>query len=695
MPGESVPAPSTSSRDATYEALDDELFTLTLSHDNKKELFGEAISKLAQSNDQSTSILDNLNRWNSADAARFTPRSSSTILEAPFRLIFPKSAFPSFEETGLYVRQYIAISYCWHSDEFLPEGYERHGSWPIRKQFVDAILEDKDHPREGIWMDQICIDQSDPINKGKSIASMDIIYRSCIRLVVLLEDVFLDEQEAALHAKYDLTEMIYKSTWTPNGENRGTYASFYHKVNATRWWKRAWCLHEFSVNDPWTDNRQGNRVHNATFILNGPNGSTVKIKWFDLQLMMGSALDISPSGTINILTSFNGQYIFSAVERGIELDDSISRRSIMARHFGVNRQGSTYLADRLSVIMNMCGIGLAYVGPELRTEHEVLYFSILLALASGEFYPLTIFSSPSILSDGKPTWLARGVGPGDTSIPKFKLRDDNGIYSVSMENIELDIFFNFAWEQVKDEDLTSTYTIFSDIISTTQPPRKDIDASSWTTVLDSSDTFLDPCRRHFLAGCIMNGYVFTAGLWAQLKRDVVIPNYNTGMFKDLVPNPSFHDAAWKFITQLLPISSLLCIPPSQDFTLADAHLFLTWLTDPRSMYYIGAYTYSLPSTLEGQRAFVPGWLINEHLKDGPVEELKLAVPTDLLRTTCMHYRVWILRPGKEGKWRLVAKALLMGEPDLLEEASRSSEEECAVVTLSRVVVSGPEIASSK
>jgi hypothetical protein len=675
---------------ATYEEIDDELFTMTLTHENKKELFGEAISKLAHGSDQSTSILENLNKWNPDVAASFTPRSSSTILETPFRLMFPASALPSFKETGLYVRQYIAISYCWHSDEFLPDGYERHGSWPIRKQFVDAILEDKDHPREGIWMDQICIDQSDPINKGKSIASMDIIYRSCIRLVILLEDIFLDEQEAALLGKYDSTEMAIKSKWTGEDKNRGIYSSLYQKVNATRWWTRAWCLHEFGVNDAWTTKRQANRVHNATFIVNGPNGSTVKIKWWDLQCILGTALDILSTVDNDILLSFNGQYIFSGVESGIELDDSTSRRSIMARHFGVNSQGSTYLADRLSIILNMCSMGLAYIGPEPRTEHEVLYFSSLLALASGEVYPLSMFHGQSMLLDDKPTWLARPILTGDTSIRTFKVRDVKSIHRISMEDIELDmIFFKFPVDEMKN--LSSTYTIFPSTVPTTQPTRRLPAESPGIAITIYSETDVDLSRRRFLAGCIRNGYTFTARLWKQLKRDVVVPHYQlkNGVFEPLAPNPQLKDAARLLLSHLIPVSNLLCIPPPDTFSFEDALFFLTWFTDPRSRWYISAFTFCLPCSRRDDQAFVTAVHVNEYWNDGPVEELQLAVPTDLLDTTCEKLRVWIMRPGKNGKWRLVAKALLLGEPDMMSEARASVGREGAVVTLrERVVVTG-------
>lgn len=208
-------------------------------------------------------------------------------------------------------------------------------------------------------MDQLCINQGSSNDKARSVATMDIIYRSCIRLIILLEDVFLEGKEAKLHEKYDPTKMKFERAWQPEEGDQEAFTSFYNKINRVRWWQRAWCLHEFSVNDPWTDKRQCNIVHNATFIINGPEGSTVEIKRSNLQLIMGSTLNSSNHET---LSAFNGQYTFSGNERGDRSYDT--RSSLMAKYHGVKQKGSLYLADRVSVVLNMSGIGLAYVGRE-------------------------------------------------------------------------------------------------------------------------------------------------------------------------------------------------------------------------------------------------------------------------------------------------------------------------------------------
>ncbi|OAK99747.1 hypothetical protein IQ06DRAFT_294165 [Phaeosphaeriaceae sp. SRC1lsM3a] len=679
-------------RHATYRTLDDELFELVLSRENKTELFAEAISQLSQRSHESASIIETLEKWSPSDASRFKPRSASTILDTPFRLVFPQSALASFEDTGLYVRQYLAISYCWHSDEFKPQGYKRHGSWPISKPFVNAILQDKDHPREGIWIDQLCIDQESSIDKGKSVAAMDVIYRSCIRLVVLLEDVFLNEKEMRLHEKYDPTKMKFESTWQPESDDREAFVGFYNKVNAARWWQRAWCLHEFSVNDPWTDKRQCHHVHNATFILNGPESSTVKIKWVNLQLIMASTLYMLNSASYEVLNAFNGQYIFGGTERGDRSNDGM-RSSLMARHNGVIQKGSLYLADRVSIVLNMSGLGLAYVGGQIKTEEEMFYLTTILALARGEMSPLSMFGGPSILLEGEPSWLAQSIGEGDTSIPKFRPRHPEGIHRISTHNIELDmIFFNSGLESLVDGDLGATYLIFPDMIRTTHPVRHVGIESHDLSMRSHTEANLDKFRRAFLARCILNGHLFTSRLWKQLKRQVVKLNYNGGIYKDFTPNPALGDAAQVFMRQLLPISSLMCVPPPQEFTYEDAHLFLTWLTDSRSMYYIGVYAYCLSCTRSGDHVFMTSMHVNEQFSDGPAEDLRFAVPIDALDSTCMACRVWVLRPQKgeeeESRWRLVGKALLLGEPDLLLEAEQSAAHADAFIGLREHVMIG-------
>jgi hypothetical protein len=263
---------------------------------------------------------------------------------------------------------------------------------------------------------------------------------------------------------------------------------------------------------------------------------------------------------------------------------------------------------------------------------------------------------------------------------------------MTTEDIELDmIFFKSDWQLV--EDLRATFAVFPSLIPTILPAKYTPDRFEDLTKSEYSEEDLDQCRRRFLAGCIMNGYAYTSRLWDQLKRDVVIASYNDTIFKDFLPHPPFHDAAQELLRQLHTASGVPGGSTQITFTLEDAHLFLTWLADPRSMYYIGAYTHRLGSAPDSAaQALVTGLHPKEYTDKGPVSELELAVPLDLLGASCATYKVWILRPAKgetkDSKWRLVGKALLLCEPTLINEEISSTCVDEAEVSVERAVVTG-------
>jgi hypothetical protein len=720
----SIPiATGIAARDASIKHIGD-FFQLTLSRKNKAEIFEYALDKLNQSVDEADLTLKNLTAWCPDVAAMFSPRSSTTVLDTPFRLIFPIDALAAFNE-GLYVRQFLAVSYCWHSDDFPYPGYQPHGHWPFSKPFVDAIISDKDHPREGIWIDQVCIDQNSTVDKQKSVAAMDVLYRSCIRLLVLLEDVTLTEEEARLSEEVNPTKNGWSKGWLPRAELRPTFMSFYDKIKRARWWGRGWCYHEFIANEPWSDKRQYNDIHLATFVMNGPNGSTVKMKWHSIQHIMSSAIDLmSPEALFDSINDFKGWAIFNSFTSKDEKvpgdGASIWSSSIMARHNNVAQTGCQNPADRLSIMINMGGIAISYIGRELRDTDEVLYFSVLIALAAGEVHPLSMIGGQSLCLEQKPTWLQRGVG-NETRISKFELGNVRGIHRISTERIELDlIFFNGPWglkradDDLKstyhvfpnliptpgvvgdDEDLQSTYHVFPGLIPTTYPGSLSVEPNVGTTPTVSANNDLDIPRRRFLAVCILNGMEYIDRLWKQLNRDVVHGNYNGGIYKDFQSCTTLRAPAERFLT-LLSKPSISGLATTTQFDLDIAHLFLTWLTDPRSMYYIG---HSIPlqmhCTVGGGQAVMTSLTLNEHFRKGQFENLRVALPTDWIGATCIPLRLWILRPveseGDHGdvvRWRIVGKALLLGEPDLMAEARANRDREDAVITLKeRTVVAG-------
>ena len=64
---------------------------------------------------------------------------------------------------------------------------------------------------------------------------MDVIYHSCMRLLVLLEDVLLDTAEIALHSEYHFPRAHSDPAWRPTAHEQPVIASFYKKVDSARW----------------------------------------------------------------------------------------------------------------------------------------------------------------------------------------------------------------------------------------------------------------------------------------------------------------------------------------------------------------------------------------------------------------------------------------------------------------------------
>jgi len=672
---------------AVYEQVGEELFKLTLTEQNKAEIFAYGLSKLNESQQEADSVLENLAKWDPNIRSQFALRSYSTVLDTPFRLIYMNADLSSCEETNLYVRQYMAISYCWRSEDFLPEGYERYGAWPISRPFVEAVLSEKLHPRVGIWMDQLCIDQSSNTDKQRSVAAMDVIYRSCLSLIVLLEDVFLNESEVslAMDKAYDPFEGTFNRAWRPPVADVPVLDSLCRKVCAGRWWQRAWCFHEFSVNEPWNHERQADDRRNATFILNGPDESIVKIKWRILHsILTYSTLAATP---------FTGQDLLIPIDFGDR--EPGWRSSLMARHNAVNSRGCLLVEDKVSIMINISGLGLAYQGT-LRTHDDVLYASALLALAAGEAHPLNSFNNNAAPTlNGHPSWLTQDLAAEGVTIARFKPGGLPAIDRISEQDIELVMILlppPSEWLGGLDQDTSCTRLIFPDTIPTTPAPTRETTYGPHEPS-DALTVERDEPRRRFLTSCVINGYLFTAELWAQLKRDVVEPNYNQGIFDKLSTKPALLIPAQRFLEQLLPVTTLLGLPPpSMKFTLQDAHLFLTWLTDPRSAYYISLYTRRIQCTIDGRSAFTTGAGANASFFVGPAEELRAAVPLDLLDVGCIPMRIWLLRPGssEDGRerWRLVGKAMLLGEPDLRQEAEESKYRDDAVLKMERMIVGG-------
>lgn len=683
------------------EQVSKDLFVLTLTRRNKSNLFSQGIDRLDSGREEADLILRNLQSWAPDVADRFRSRTSDAILDTPFRLICSCPSGIPFDG-AFVIRQYLAISYPWHTKEWPGTPHsapEPGGFWPIGERFANAILELRGHPREGIWMDQRCMNQKDEAEKQRSIACMDIIYKSCRRLVVLLEDVELTDDEVALCRRYDAPGKRLNIVALPGEEDIPVLISVFDKVAGARWWNRAWCFHEFVAGEPWT-NKRHQEAHNTVFVLGHGTHRTIVVQWLTLQSILAEVL--VKVGHHSPDSKYVSPILTSLEDRTSPLLDSPDRKagatrcSFMARFNSVAQTGCSVAGDRLSVCINLLGLGLAYIRVEEPTVDEVYYLAVMLALAAGEKTPLSFASMEPLMLGRSQSWLMRPITAADTTLRKFTLGDMKGIHSIAADRLELDlVFFRHSFENATEEEVSRTFTVFPDAIKSTPPPLK----YEWSRPVHShqADEESEKPRRQFLAAVIGGGRDLARRLWAQLERDVVKYNYNLGMFADFQSNQDLRPNAESF-TELLSCAAPDADSCKDDFTVEDALALLTWITDPRSIYWITLRILRAPCGRNGEQALMTGLSMTKNFRSMIADEttpVVVAVPTDLLEVHCSLTRAWVLvqvgDDQAEVAWKVVAKCLLLGNTDLVEEVRKvetGEHSEAAVDLKKRQVVLG-------
>lgn len=448
------------------------------------------------------------------------------------------------------------------------------------------------------------------------------------------------------------------------------------------------CYHEFAVNEPWSAKRCNYDLHNAVFVLGThkqpksalspfrlPNpdlGGTVSVKWLTIQSILGRMMLLYLERLEQNLASPGTVFLSGLEDKTSPFTDAAERRrgseksSILAKYHAVAATDCAVAQDRLSIALNLSGLGLAV---ERKIADDVVELTaVAISLAAGEKAALTFVNpSPTIIS-GRESWFVRHHAGRDTTLRKFRLGSNKGIQHVGIDKIEMDlVFFNYPLSpQATDTDLNFTRKVFPDDIPTTQPALKEGHTAKPNVPSRSNET-LDPMRRQFLANCMRLGIGFISRLWQVLEQQVVNESYASGPFAQFRANETLRNNAETLrglATEPSPLS------------LHDATLFLTWLTDPRSMYYISALGFALLCTASGEGALVTSPIIRQGFVG---KQIRLAIPRDLVGHHCDVPRVWLLSPvegsgfteiGEGCHWHLVGKALLLGEPDLEAEMRR-------------------------
>ncbi|KAJ8105454.1 hypothetical protein OPT61_g10167 [Boeremia exigua] len=162
---------------------------------------------------------------------------------------------------------YVAMSYCCKKTnrdaprkvvEELPFAWSREVeqfSLPTSGAVFQAVLKER-CPGEGLWFDQVCINQDDDAERAATIGATDRIYSNARVVVVALDDVVATIAEEQFLRCY-LDQYSYSdlpADQQPNAHQNPpfmyhypAFISFFERFIESEWFERAWCTHEMRL----------------------------------------------------------------------------------------------------------------------------------------------------------------------------------------------------------------------------------------------------------------------------------------------------------------------------------------------------------------------------------------------------------------------------------------------------------------
>ena len=219
----------------------------TLSTVKKQQLLAQDSAVSAQRNYRALQLIKELQGLDPSISEAFAPKSEA-VADAPLRLLKPRTISLSADSFSRESQEsFIALSYCWHNPDWF-EAPEDISRGPISDVLFLALLQERLYPAEGIWIDQLCINQDDEKEKAVAVASMDIIYERARLVVVVLEDIWIGEsEENVLRVLIDKYRRKALLDLRSEPELSRIATGLLWKIFSARWFSRAWCGHELHV----------------------------------------------------------------------------------------------------------------------------------------------------------------------------------------------------------------------------------------------------------------------------------------------------------------------------------------------------------------------------------------------------------------------------------------------------------------
>ena len=399
------------------------LTLVEVSHAKKLELLERSSAASQEALPQTQDMLARLREFQPSMAQMFQIKDIS-ISQAPLRLLCESSKQLQLDSPK--VRSYIALSYCWHGPDWTIAdclGRPEMG-WPISTAMVYGLLNQRESSDEGVWIDQCCINQGDPLDKQLIIGSMDLIYRSARKLVVLLEDVSISEAEEVL-----LQEV--RVQWKPQEQDLDVLARILIRILSARWFQRAWCSHELQLS-------------NDVIFLLPANNNLVELSTDDVEELYSVTSnyleqdeDLAPLMVGGIFRSYD--FFTRTLERKI---GKVRGRSLISEFSDICQLACSVQSDILCIAINVSGLQVYFTG-QIRSPNECRWVLAMVALSAGDATVLGGIDEVLKVEDrpGTPSWLnwVDDLENTMTRVGYSKLQEPTCIKSIDQYQITLDL----------------------------------------------------------------------------------------------------------------------------------------------------------------------------------------------------------------------------------------------------------------
>jgi Heterokaryon incompatibility protein (HET) len=639
--------------------------SVKLSDANKRTLLDGVNLRATQRQSEADTMLCRLRELNREMAAQFELKRSA-LEKLTLRMICSMDADRT-RDPNASVLSYLAVSYCWHNESWqAAEAAKPLSEWGLSQPMADKILSLRDSKDEGVWVDQVCIKQCDNDEKKITIGLMDVIYRACRRLIILLEDVQLSKAQEAVGLEY---AMLYESMCLEmrgkqlSGAEKSSFVDAYWRLNVpdiptatamefimkmlgARWYSRAWCAHESRVNEHGKD-------QNPLFLCFNADGLVISFEFRFIFFLAVYLVKSASNATPNKLS--NGMRVFAApdgipcttlFQRMVRMQKMLPRRdsqiTLLHHLTTISTFGCEKVTDFCTIAMNTAGIPLVFTGTVQSREHIHYIFS-LLVLASGDVGSLLIQGQKiqSKDSSGK-VFISWAEQPSHCGPEELRLGTPipQSISSVTAEYIQLDLLLIKARPmKVSEESIHKAKLILEKCASKGKDSMRRVEHSSYTDpiikfavgVINKSDyRSMWTWRTELLGSALECGINWIRRLPGVLETETKSGTWAHGKFDDF--DLSFTDAATDLLFHF-GITQANSIEFNNKF-LHPTIRFLTYFTDDRLLLISAMVLRAIPTKAAGDFAITAqisnrSWIV---------------IPQAVSHLPFFYNRAWVVEP---------------------------------------------------